>query len=71
MGIYQLSIDGVAQGVAQDMYAATGTGVFVIANLGPVTFATAGNHTFRFTITGRNASATSFRIMLDTITLTP
>ncbi len=66
--ITQLAIDGTNHGAAQDLYAATPA--FVDIALGSVSLA-AGNHSFTFTVTGKNASSGDYEVPLDTITLTP
>jgi hypothetical protein len=67
-GQFQLSIDGANQGAVQDEY---GSGVFVEVDLGNVTFPTAGNKAFKFTVTGKNASSAGYNINFDYIKLTP
>ena len=39
--------------------------------IGNMTFKTAGNHTFRFTVTGKNANSSDFWIALDYVKLAP
>ena len=63
-GIWQLSIDGVNHGAAQDGFA--GAVAYPEVDLG-VRALTGGTHTFRFQVTGRNASSTDFWIALDYI----
>jgi hypothetical protein len=63
-GIWQLSIDGANHGAAQDGFA--GAAAYVEVDLG-VRALTGGTHTFRFQVTGRNASSTDFWIALDYI----
>jgi beta-glucanase (GH16 family) len=67
-GQWQLSIDGTNQGAVQDEY---GSGIFVEVDLGNVTFASAGNKSFKFTVTGKNASSLGYNVNFDRITLTP
>ncbi len=56
-------------GAVQDTYAsATAAAVF---DLGTVTFSSAGDWQFRYTVTGKNGSATDFDLTLDYIRLTP
>ena len=62
-GIWQLSIDGVNIGPATDEYNANV--VYENYDLGPVVIGTAGNHSFKFTVTGRNPSSSSFQITFD------
>ncbi len=64
--IWQLSIDGTNQGGPQDGF--NSTSVFTEVDVGTRSLS-AGNHTFRFTVTGKNASSTDFWISLDYIKL--
>ncbi|NOV04364.1 Ig-like domain-containing protein [Paenibacillus planticolens] len=66
-GTTQLSIDGKAQGAPVDEYLASQT--FTSADLGNITFATAGSHSFRFVVTGKNASSSSYNITWDYLKL--
>jgi hypothetical protein len=68
-GIFQLAVNGVNHGPTVDGY--SGPAAFPEIDLGNLNFTTAGNKTFRFQITGRNPSSTSFWIALDWIRLTP
>jgi hypothetical protein len=67
-GIWQLSVDGVNRGPAVDGYAATAS--FTEVDLGAVAIS-AGNRAFRFTLTGKNASSTSYWTSLDYVRLIP
>ncbi|RTE10881.1 GDSL-type esterase/lipase family protein [Paenibacillus whitsoniae] len=67
-GTTQLAIDGVNQGIAVDQYANTAS--YVSTNLGNVTLSS-GNHTFRFTVTGKNTSSTSYNFTIDYLELMP
>lgn len=69
-GIYQLSVDGVSAGAAQDLWWNT-AGNFRDFTLGTHTFSTAGSHTVRLTTTGKNASASGFKLVLDSLNLVP
>lgn len=69
-GIFQLKVDGTNLGAAQDYYAAGSTPQYEERNLGTVTLS-AGNHSFRFECTGKNASASNRKHALDYIKLTP
>jgi hypothetical protein len=65
-GIWQLSIDGTNQGGTFDGFS---SGVqYVEVDCGTRQL-TAGNHTFRFQITGKNGASTDFWIALDYIKL--
>jgi hypothetical protein len=66
-GIWQLSIDGVNIGPPTDEYNANA--VYANDDLGPVVIGTAGNHAFKFTVTGRNPSSGSFQIAFDDLRL--
>jgi hypothetical protein len=68
-GIWQFASNGTDHGPAVDGFAAAAA--FVEADLGNVTFTTAGDKAFRFTVTGKNAASTSFWVVLDYIKLTP
>jgi endo-1,4-beta-D-glucanase Y len=68
-GIIQVSVDGVNLGSTIDQYASPS--VYTSSAPGNVTFATAGNHTIRLTVTGKNASSSSFTVAADVFTLTP
>jgi len=67
-GQWQLAVDGVNQGAVQDEY---GSGIFVSMDLGNVTLSSAGNHSFKFTVTGKNASSVGYNVNFDRIQLTP
>jgi len=67
-GTYRLSIDGVEQGQAVDMYAAAAS-YDNVASFGARTFDTPGSKHFRFTVTGRNAGSSSCSGHFDNITL--
>ncbi|NLP82489.1 hypothetical protein HF576_01375 [Microbacterium sp. CFH 90308] len=69
-GIYQLSIDGTIAGAPQDLYWNT-TGNQKDFNLGSYTFTAPGSYLFRLTTTGKNASASGYKLMLDYLTLDP
>src|SRR5262249_40580671 len=68
-GIWQLAIGGANQGPPVDGFATAAS--FPEVDLGNAAFASAGNKTFRFTVTGKNANSTSFWIALDYIKLVP
>ena len=67
-GIVQARIDGVDQGSPCDQYAATATQQASCA-LSNKTL-TAGNHTLRFTVTGKNPSSAGFMMVIDQVSLT-
>ncbi len=68
-GIWQFSSNGVDHGSPVDGFSSTAT--FPEIDIGNVTFSTAGNKSFRFMITGKNASSTGFWTALDYIRLIP
>jgi uncharacterized repeat protein (TIGR03803 family) len=65
-GILQLSVDGSNLGPTLDEYASGET--YPIATLGRVTFSSAGNHTVRLTVTGKNKSSSSYQLSADKFT---
>ena len=66
-GIWQLSIDGTNVGPTADEYSATESlGTF---DVGPIVIPASGNHSFKFTVTGRNASSTDYKISFDNLRL--
>jgi hypothetical protein len=68
-GISQLAVNGVNVGPAEDQYSAADA--FQEFDVGSVTIATAGNQSFTFTITGKNAASVGFPASFDYIKLTP
>jgi Legume lectin domain/Chitobiase/beta-hexosaminidase C-terminal domain/PQQ-like domain len=70
-GTYQLAINGANVGPPQDEYNATTGGIYATQDLGNFNFAAAGSYSFKFTVTGKNASSSGFSIAFDDITLTP
>ena len=65
-GTFQLSIDGVNQGAVQDEY---GGSTYPDLNLGTKTFSTTADHSFKFTVQGKNASSTGYDLTFDYIHL--
>jgi Chitobiase/beta-hexosaminidase C-terminal domain/Legume lectin domain len=70
-GIGQLSVNGANAGPATDQYSNNGNGVFQEFDMGPVTLSAPGNYTFKFTVTGHNASSSGYTLTFDYIKLTP
>jgi predicted alpha-1,2-mannosidase len=68
-GIWQFDSNAVNHGPTVDGYAASAA--FVEMDLGPVTFVSTGNKSFRFTVTGKNASSSDDWIAIDYIKLIP
>ena len=68
-GISQLTINGTSVGALLDQYAANDS--YATADFGTFNFAAAGNYSFKFTVTGKNAASIGYPISFDNITLTP
>lgn len=68
-GTLQASVDGVDVGDELDQYEAST--MYLTANLGSVTFDSAGMHTIRLTVTGQNGSSSGYTLSADTFVLTP
>jgi len=68
-GTAQLSVNGTNVGSPINTYA--GTASFAEVTFNSVHFPTAGNHTFRFTITGKASAATGYKISVDRFDLNP
>ncbi len=66
-GMYQLEIDGVNQGAAQNQYAASES--YVTSDLGLVNFTNSGNKVFKFIVTGTTGSG--YNLAFDYIELVP
>jgi hypothetical protein len=67
-GKWQLAIAGVNLSTAQDEYSASAT--VSELNLGNVVINTSGQKVFKFTVVGKNASSSDYRIAFDYIKLT-
>jgi hypothetical protein len=65
-GQHNLTIDGTQVGGTIDEYSTT-VG-YVSVTLGNATFASAGTHTIRLTVSGKNASSTAYTLAPDVIT---
>ncbi|HTQ30636.1 MAG TPA: chitobiase/beta-hexosaminidase C-terminal domain-containing protein [Opitutaceae bacterium] len=65
-GILQLSVDGANLGPTLDQYASGQT--YPTTTFGNVTFASAGNHTVRLTVTGKNSKSSSYQLSADKFT---
>jgi len=68
-GTTQLAINGANTGPTSDQYAVNDT-TYVSLTLA-LQLRRAGNYSFKFTVTGKNASSTSYQIAFDDIILTP
>ncbi|HTQ29867.1 MAG TPA: carbohydrate-binding domain-containing protein, partial [Opitutaceae bacterium] len=66
-GILQLSVDGANLGPTLDQYASGQT--YPTTTFGNVTFASAGNHDVRLTVTGKNSKSSSYQLSADKFTL--
>jgi Legume lectin domain/Transmembrane protein 131-like N-terminal/Abnormal spindle-like microcephaly-assoc'd, ASPM-SPD-2-Hydin len=68
-GISQLAINGTSMGAPLDQYLSQEG--YAIFDYGNFTFSAAGNYSFKFTILGKDASATGYTVSFDDFTLTP
>jgi hypothetical protein len=62
-------VDGAAVGGTLDQYAASSS--YPTATIATITIATAGNHTLRMTVSGKNSASSSYTLSADKITLVP
>jgi len=65
-GIVQLAVDGTNVGPTLDQYASGQT--YPTTTFGTVTFASAGTHTVKLTVTGKNGSSSNYQISSDKFT---
>jgi len=68
-GATQLAINGSNTGPVIDQYAPADT--YSRFDLGNFNFAAAGNYSFKFTVTGKNAASSGYSLAFDDIILTP
>lgn len=68
-GIAILAVDGGQVGDPLDQYSATVS--YPTVTFGAVTFGSAGAHTVRLAVTGKNASSTAYNIIADRFIFTP
>ena len=68
-GISQLAINGANAGATFDQYSAAEG--YATQDYGNFTLPTAGNYSFKFTVTGKNTSSSSYSVSFDDLTLTP
>lgn len=68
-GIAQVSVDGTNVGSTVDQYASPSS--YQTTTIGLVTFGTAGTHTIKLAVTGKNASSTDFTLSADCFKLEP
>jgi len=67
--ICTLYIDGTAKSPNIDQYSSTGL-IYGLTDFGDATLS-AGSHTFKFTVIGKNASSINYKLSFDYIDLTP
>jgi hypothetical protein len=68
-GIMQLAINGTNVGPTVDQYLSSDA--LGATTLGTFNFAAAGNYSFQFTVTAKNAASSGYGISFDDFTLTP
>jgi hypothetical protein len=68
MGRWQFYTAGRNVGAPQDAYSSAFT--YAEADVGQVTYTTAGNKVFRFTVTGKNGASIGYRTAIDYVMLT-
>jgi N-acetylneuraminic acid mutarotase len=68
-GIFQLSIDGLPQGSRQDEYSPEAT--YEVRDLGSVTFSSAGEKIFQFSVADRNPASNGYELVFDYLDLVP
>ncbi len=66
-GILQLSVDGKNVGGTLDQYSTAQS--YPTTTFGTVTFASAGTHTIKLTVTGKNSSSSAYQLSADKFTL--
>ncbi|HTB79900.1 MAG TPA: carbohydrate-binding protein, partial [Opitutaceae bacterium] len=65
-GILQLSVDGTNLGSTLDQYASGQT--YPTTTFGNVTFSSAGTHTVKLTVTGKNSASSNYQLSADKFT---
>ena len=65
-GILQLSVDGTNLGPTLDQYSSSA--IYPITTFGTVTFVSAGTHTIRLTVTGKNSASSGYGLSADKFT---
>ncbi|GEM_PF-5360211 len=68
-GRFQMSVNGVNHGSVQDLYSTASD--YVELNVANITFSSEGNKSFKFNITGKNASSSGYWLAIDYIKLVP
>ena len=69
--IVQLSVNGANVGAPIDEYSSNTAGAFQELDAGSLTFAAAGNYTFKLTAVGKNAASSTYTVDTDYFKLTP
>lgn len=67
--IFQMAVNGVNYGSQQDLYSSSSE--FAELDMGNIKFDAAGNYSFKFTVTGKNASSQGYKLAFDYIKLVP
>jgi hypothetical protein len=65
-GIWQMTLDGLKVGVTEDEYNANP--FYMNFDVGPIVIKTPGTHHLGFTVAGRNAKATDYKLCFDDFT---
>ena len=68
-GIFQMAVNGVNYGTQQDLYSSSSE--FAELDMGNIKFDASGNYSFKFTVTGKNASSQGHKLAFDYIKLVP
>lgn len=68
-GKFTFKFDGATLGPEVDQYLSTA--LFGETTMGTKTFSSTGNHTVRFTVSGKNASSSDYALSIDSIVLIP
>jgi hypothetical protein len=66
-GQLSFSVDGTQLGGTLDQYASSSS--YPTQTFGTLTFAAAGNHTIRLTVTGKNSASSSYTLSADKFVL--
>jgi hypothetical protein len=68
--IWQLAVNGVNAGPTVDEFLASGDS-YATSDLGSISFPTAGNYSFKFTVTSHDTGSSAYSMSFDDFTLTP
>ncbi len=66
---FQMAVNGVNYGSPQDLYSPSFE--YVELDMGNIQFNSAGNYSFKFTVTGKNPSSQDYWLVFDSIKLVP